>query len=67
MDAKIAKEDSKSLGKDMKEHAAIAADRVREGAHKAGVALGVSERTPGEKLGHGIQKTTDTMTGHRRA
>ena len=40
----------KSVGNDVSNHASIAGDKIGAGRHKAGVALGVSERTPGEKV-----------------
>jgi hypothetical protein len=58
--------DANSLGRDIKSHANIAAEKVGIGAHKAGVATGVSEPTMGEKIGKGIEKTVDLATGNRK-
>jgi hypothetical protein len=59
------KADAKSLANDAGTHASHAADSIKTGAHKVGVALGVSEKTPGEKIGKGIEKGVDVMTGDR--
>jgi hypothetical protein len=42
------------------------ADVAGEKAHKAGVATGVAEPTTGEKIGAGITKAIDTVTGHHK-
>ena len=60
------KMDANMLGRDLKNHAEIAKEKVGIGAHKAGVAAGVSEPTVGEKIGHGIEKTVDVLTGNRK-
>ena len=60
------KMDAKVLANDASNHASIAGDKIGAGLHKAGVALGISERTPGEKAGHAIEKVTDVVTGHRK-
>ena len=59
------KYDAKALGNDMGAHASNAAQKVKDGVHKAGVALGVSEPTVGEKIGDATEKTVDTLAGNR--
>ena len=60
------KHDAKAVGNDVSNHAAIAGDKIAAGAHKVGVALGVSEPTTGEKVGHAVEKVTDVISGNRK-
>ena len=60
------KMDANALGRDIKSSANIAAEKVGIGAHKAGVAMGVSEPTVGEKIGKGIEKVVDVASGNRK-
>jgi len=70
------KMDARALGSDVKQHAANAANRagdaasrgaekVADTAHKAGVAVGISEPTTGEKIGDAVSRGVDAVTGKR--
>jgi len=70
------KHDAKSLANDVANHAENAADRasykaeraatkVSDSAHKAGVAMGISQPTTGEKIGNTLSKGIDKITGER--
>lgn len=58
--------DANNLASDVKNTVSHGADVAGEKLHKAGVAIGVAEPTTGEKIGQGITKAVDTVTGNHK-